>query len=690
MNNYLLEVGVEEFPSRFVAATKQQFADLFAKGLKEAELSAAQIRVESTPRRFAIWLRDIQPLSQTDEEIVKGPARRIAYDENGRPSKALQGFLRSKGIEERALFFEMRGKEEYVFARVTKTQTPIAESLAELVPQVIRGISNPRSMRWGGKNLRFLRPIRWMLSLLNDEVLPFDLEGLPVSNHTRGHRFLGASDILVEKQERYEALLEENSVIVDEKKRRDIIVRGLNRLAREKGGTPLMDEALLDEVVSIVEIPTVFIGNVPKRYMTLPKEVIITPMKDHQRYFPILNDRGELLPYFLSVRNGNEYGIENVQTGNEKVLTPRLEDARFFFDQDCALPLEEYNGRLNELTFHEALGSMAAKTVRLERLTGTIGQQLLVGEETIHHASRAAILSKADLVTHMVVEFTELEGTMGRIYATLSEENDIVAKAIEEQYMPRSAGSDRPQSTAGILLSIADKVDTIAGLSAIGIQVSGSQDPFGLRRAALGIIDILTENGLYLDLQKTFRDALVFYVEQQGLVFDYDEVMERIRVFFLNRLRTRLRERGVRYDLIDAVLATEGFDIVAFDAKCEALSKSLSRDGGEDMVTSFVRIGSMAEKASGTTVRPELLQESEREMAALLEKRADFQSVLDQRHYGDALEMLGEWMEVVNRYMDANMILVEDEAVRENRLSLLNAVYHCIHKLLVPQHIVRA
>lgn len=688
MNKYLLEIGVEEFPSRFIASTKKQIAEGMEKNLAACGLKAESVTVRSTPRRFAVEVTGIEPVDAEGEEIVRGPAVRIAFDAEGNPSKALEGFLRSKGVALEDTYRELKGKEEYVFARIQKEAVSVPEALKKAVPEVVRGVSNPRSMRWGGRSLQFLRPIRWFVSLYNDEVLPFDLERIPVSNVTRGHRFLGSQHIELGSIDEYAAKLEENYVIIDEKKRRDIIVRGLNRLAREKGGVPMLDEELLDEVVSIVEYPTVFLGRIPERYLSLPSEVIITPMKDHQRYFPVLDDQKKLLPFFLSVRNGDSQGIENVVAGNERVLTPRLEDAKFFYDQDRSRPLEAYCERLSDLTFHEQLGSMADKTARLESLVGRLGALLSVGEETVKFAKRAAFLSKADLVTQMVVEFTELQGTMGRIYAEESGENKIVARAIEDQYMPRSSGAELPESTAGTLLALADRIDTIAGLYAIDIRVTGSQDPFGLRRAAIGIIDILTSKGLYLDLAKVFREALVLYVEQRGLVFDYDEVQGRISEFFRGRLERKLRDDGLRYDIVDAVLATKGFDINALVEKTRAIAR-LCEEGKEDLITSFVRVQSMAEKSTTRALDPSLLEEGEVAMADSIVREKVVHDAIDKHHYDAALEELGQWMPIVNEYLDNTMILVEDEAVRANRLAMLDHVYGCVRQLLIPQRIVR-
>lgn len=685
MNRYLLEVGVEEFPSRFIESTKRQLLQNLLKNLEERGLMVASSRVESTPRRFAVWLEDLKQKDSASEETLRGPSVSVAYDAQGAPSKALQGFMRSKGVGPEAIFTE----GDYVFARVSKEVVSIESILKEAVPKAIRAISNPRSMRWGGKNLRFLRPIRWLLSLYNDEVLPFSLEEIPVGRMTRGHRFLGKQELEIPTIDAYEEMLRAAFVIVDEEERRAIIVRGLNKKAREHGGVPMEEEELLSEVVHIVEYPTVFIGKIPKKYLSLPQEVIITPMKDHQRYFPVLDDEGKLLPYFLSVRSGNKEGLENVIAGNEKVLVPRLEDARFFYDHDRAHPLEENLLRLDELIFHEQLGTMLDKTKRLESLVVSLSKDMECGPDTEENVKRAAYLSKADLVTEMVVEFTELQGVMGRIYAEASGEKALVAQAIEEQYQPIGSDGSLPKSTIGTILSLADKVDNIAGLFAIEVEISGSQDPFGLRRAANGMIDMIQGAALRIDLEEAFRDALVLYVEQQGLVFDYDVVMGRIYDFLFGRLRTKLSDAGVRYDVIDAVLLSGDRDLLSLMEKAMALQKWLEKPQGQALITDFVRVASLAKNDQGQAIDEASLTEGDRAFLAHLEGLQAISDQIKQGCYEEALTLFEGFMPAVNDYLDATMILVDEDALRGSRLAMLKKIDQVIGRILLAEKIVR-
>lgn len=689
MTTYLLELGVEEFPSRYMASTKQQLKQNVLDGLASAGLSFADARVEATPRRFALWLEEVKAKESEGEEVVRGPSKQSAFDAEGQPTKALLGFLRAKGLQLEDTFVEDNGKNEYVFARLKKEAVSVEKTLPTVIAEAVRKISNPRAMRWGGKNLRFLRPIRWMVSLLDDQVLPIDLEGIPVGNRTNGHRFLGEKNFVIHDVHSYEAQLEENYVIIDESKRRDRILRGLNRLAREKGGVPMQNEELLEEVVNIVEYPTVFLGDVPREYLTLPPEVIITPMMDHQRYFPVVDDDGHLLPYFLSVRNGNDQGLQNVIDGNRKVLIPRLEDAKFFYQQDQAHSLEDLVPKLDELVFHEKLGTMREKTARLESLGVSLAKLLGCGPSIQQNIARAAHLCKADLVTKMVVEFTELQGTMGRIYAAENGEVDAVSHAIEEHYLPRQSGGDLPKTTAGMVLSLADKLDTLAGLFAIDINVTGSQDPFGLRRAVIGMLDILQKNLLHIELKEALRDALLLYVEQKGLVFDYNDVIARISDFFRGRLRTKLQEQGIRYDVADAVLATEDDDYLRLMQKAAIAQKVIEKDTENELITGFVRIESMAEHAESTAVDANVLQDEDETMFASLSRADAVREALQKDHYEEAFALLADWMPILHDYLDRTMILVDDAALKEARLGMLAQVNALIEELLIPHRIVR-
>ncbi len=688
MNNYLLEIGVEEFPAKRIKSTQEQLVEGMKNLLQDHKYTCEEISINSTPRRFAMVVRNIEASKSQTLEKIKGPAKKIALDQDGNPGKALQGFMRSKGLDFEDIYFEDLNGVEYAFANIEHKLESVEDILATGVPEIIKNITNPRAMRWGGKKLRFLRPIRWIVSLLDDEVLDFDLEGIKVGRTTKGHRTLGKSEIVIDKIENYESILEDNYVIVDEEKRRKIIVKGINKLAKEKGGNYISDEGLLDEIVNINEYPTPFIGNFDESYLKLPKEVIVTPMKDHQRYFPIEDDNKILLPYFISVRNGDSKGIDNVARGNEKVLVARLEDAKFFYDLDIQKDLEEYIGELNHLGYHDGLGNMRQKSERLVKLVDSIGDQLDISSDAIDHAKRAAYLSKADLVTKLVVEFTELQGTMGRIYAQASGENKMVAQAIEEQYLPRFAGDRTPESTAGTLLSLADKIDSITGLHSLGIEVTGSQDPYGQRRAVIGILNILIDNKMNMDLKESFQDSLYNFADEFGQNFDYEETTKKLVDFTLARFRNKLIDEGHRYDIVDSVLGHESLDPFEMVTRIESVEKLLKGDQAEDIITRFIRIKNISKTAEGLGVDKEVLEEGDFVLYNKLSILEEMDSkVMD---YDERLKLLKDMSDDVDQYLDNTMINVEDEELKKARLSLIKNFSERIESIFDPTQIVRS
>ena len=687
MSNYLLEIGVEEIPSDYVKNTKNQLKEKFEKLITDNKLTCDEIVVESTPRRFAIFLENINADTEEKTISVKGPSVKIAYDEGGEPKKPLLGFLKGQGAEiSDVVIREFKG-EDYIYVEKKEKAKSVAEVLEENVYDLVKSISFPRSMRWRGKSIRWARPIRWFVSLLDDEILEFDAEDISVSNITKGHRSLGSNYIVVDRIENYEKLLRENYVILRYKDRKDLILRGLNRLSSEVGGEYMKDADLLDEVINIVEYPTVLIGDIDKKYLELPKEVITTPMKDHQRYFPVEDENKNLLPYFLLVRNGDDTHSENVVEGNKKVLVARLEDAKFFYDIDMKKPLADYVDDLSNLAFFEGLGDMKLKTKRLERLAENYRLALDIGDDMAHPIGRAAYLSKADLVTKMVVEFTELQGTMGRIYAEKSGEEERISTAIEEAYMPRSAGDKLPKTITGIVLSIADKMDTIVGLYAIEKYVTGSQDPFGLRRACLGIINIFLENSIDVDLRKLIGDALLIYTEENELSFDYDLAMEKTLDFFRDRLRNKLIDDGHKYDTVNAVLKDGELNILKLTKKVEALDKFLEEN--EDQISYFTRIVNLSDSNIGEEVNKDLLEgDLEKDFFAEVNALGEYKES-SETDYLKELENIKMTSEVGNNYLDNTMINVEDEDLKANRIAMLNILARRIKEIFDVKELAR-
>ncbi|WP_299035412.1 glycine--tRNA ligase subunit beta [uncultured Anaerococcus sp.] len=687
MHNYLLEIGVEEIPSDYVKNTKTQLREKFEKLLTENKLSYEEIEIESTPRRFMILLKNVAEAAKAEVISVRGPSVKIAYDEENNPSRALLGFLKGQKAELSDVLIKEQKGEDYIFVEKKEESKSLEDVLKEEVYDLVKSISFPRSMRWGGRSIRWARPIRWFVSLLDDKILDFDAEGIEVGNITKGHRSLGSDKVVIDKISDYEEKLKENYVILRAKDRRDIIVKGLNSLASQVGGEYMKDEGLLDEVVNIVEYPTVLVGEIDPAYLELPREVITTPMKDHQRYFPILDDKKKLLPYFLLVRNGDDCESQNVIEGNKKVLVARLEDAKFFYDIDAASKLESYVKDLDNLVFFEGLGNMGQKTERLMELSIRYQKELNLGEDIAEDAKRAAYLAKADLVTKMVVEFTELQGTMGAIYALNSGENQRVATAIKEQYLPKNQNSETPKSVVGILLAIADKMDSIVGLYAIENYVTGSRDPFGLRRAALGIINIILENCIDVDIKKLISEALLVYTETNALAFDYEKTMDETLSFIKDRLKNKLLDDGYRYDIVNSVIDTDFTNILRMSEKVKALSEFIEEN--DDSLSYLIRINNLAKDSEVTEIREDLLEtDLEKNFYEEISSLEDL-GLASSADYKKELENIQATNLIGNDYLDNTMINVDNEEVKNNRLAMLNSLKERMAKIFDISEIVR-
>ena len=676
-NIYLIEVGVEELPSSYIRNALNAFKDLVETALNEANLGFDHIDAYATPRRLSLMIHGIDDTQGDIEDWVKGPAKKIAYKEDGSVNKPLEGFMRSQNVTEADLEVRELKGNEYIYAHIHKAGEPAEVILAEIIPNAIHHIPFPKNMRWGGKNLRFARPIRWILSMMNDRVVPFDLEGITLSNVTRGHRFLGSSHIEIKDVREYEEALEKNFVILDQDKRKESILYQINHMAKSNGGEIRRDDDLLEELTFIVEYPTAVLGNVQEKFLSLPDVVITTPMREHLRYTPVYSPEGDLLPYFITIRNGNEEYADIVAEGNEKVLEARLEDARFFFDNDREKPLEDYVSQLGGIVFQEKLGTMADKTQRISDLVGRIGEILAVGDKTVESAKRACYLSKADLMTNMVQEFTELEGIIGSIYAKLDGEESVVSDAIREQYMPVASGADLPESTTGTIVSLADKFDTICGLFAIGEVPTGSQDPFALRRKAIGILRMINEKHWELSLSDCIDASLFSFVDSMGLVFDKEEVRKQILKFFRGRIDTMLDADGIRYDIIQALNDIDGEDSLRVFEKAQAMQNFFVDGDRKSFLEAVTRVENIASKnePKDKTIDEAILTEEER---ALYDKVLAVEAELDEayRKRDDAryLALLDSLTDAIHLYFDRVMIMAEDEGLRNNRLALIQRI----------------
>ena len=673
MNNYLLfEVGVEELPSRFVSSTLDQIKNNLTKMFNENRIQFDDIKTYGTPRRLTFIVENISERQSNLEEEVKGPSKKIALDADGNFTKPALGFMKSKGLKEEDVVFKIVGKDEYIFGTIRQEGKETSEVLKTILPEAVKNVTFPKAMRWGGRNMRFARPIRWMVTLLNDKVFEIDLEGIKSSNVTKGHRFLGQSEFEVNSLEDYLTKLEENFVILDQDKRKELIRNQCIEVANSLGGEVEFDEDLLEEVTHLVEYPTAFYGEFNEDYVKLPKEVVTTPMQQHQRYFPVVKD-GKLLPNFIAVRNGNDYRIDKVKAGNEKVLVARLEDALFFYKEDTKNSLESYTEKLKSVVFQAKLGTVYDKTLRIENLSSNI-IDLLNLQQDKEAAKRAAKLCKSDLVTNMVFEFTELQGIMGREYAKVSGENEAVCEAIFEHYLPRFAGDILPKTNAGIALAIADKLDSIAGFFAIGIRPTGSQDPYALRRQALGVLNILMDSKIDIDLKELVKLSLDNY---SNLEFNKEEVINSIMEFFKERIKNLFRDLGIRYDVIEAVLSSEINDISDMYLRANELNNWLNKDELVEMLTAFNRVSTLAQKAISNDVKEELLKE-EAEINLYKEfnnTKVKVEELLKDKKYSEALDSFASLRPSIDSMFDSVMVMDKDEAIKNNRLGLLKQIY---------------
>ena len=660
----LFEIGTEEIPAHVMPHLLEDLAQLAETMLKEHRLSYEKVRTLGTPRRAALIVTGLAERQEDINTETRGPSVAIAFDADGNPTKAGAGFARGQGVDPSALI----QRDGYVYASVHESGAATAELLTSLLPDLVRAIPLPNSMRWGDLDFRFIRPIRWFVALYGTEIVPFTLAGVTSGNHSRGHRTLAPADFVITSAADYEAACEKAYIIVDPERRRAMICEQITETAKACGGTAEITPDLLEEVLYLVEYPTALSGSFEEKYLALPAEAVITPMRDHQRYFPVKAADGSLLPAFITVRNGGKAHLDVVAHGNERVLRARLADAQFFFDEDRKKSLAEHREKLKTVVFQRGLGSMYEKTERLMALTTAIVEEMAAGDAddaALADARRAAELSKADLVTGMVTEFTELQGIMGREYALLDGESPAVARAIDEQYMPRFAGDELPQTPLGVALSVADKIDNIVGTFSQGRIPTGSQDPFGLRRQALGLVLMLIEQESTMLLSDLVDEACDLY--------DLEEFRDKMQVYVADFIRLRLKnvlsERGVRYDVQEAVLGD--VDLVAdVPVRAAYVERLLASEGGEALVQSFVRVGNIARSVTGGTVDPARFKAEEE--GALL---SAYQAAADARAEGEdtlpAEQALGR---AIDTFFDAVMVMDKDARVKENRLSLLKMI----------------
>ncbi len=679
----LYEIGTEEIPANYMPSTLKQVRSISEAMLKNYRIAFEEVKAYGTPRRIVLLVKGIAEQQENLEELVKGPSKRAAYDENGNPSKALLGFLKGQKAELNDIFIQELSGVEYVYYKKQEKGQPVKEVLKTILPDILTSISFPKSMKWGNKSFRFARPVRWLVPILGDELIEIDKDGIQCSRYTKGHRVLSKGSIEINNTEEYFDKLRAGFVIADQEERRAIIRKQCEELAREKGGEVLMDEELLEEVVYLVEYPTALAGGFDAEYLKLPKEAVITPMKEHQRYFPVVDSNKNLMNYFITVRNGDSRFLETVQEGNEKVLKARLADADFFYSEDRKESFDNCAEKLKNVVFQETLGTIYDKTQRISAIAEYLAAILGLSAGAKKNLLRAAHLCKADLVTNMVKEFDELQGIMGREYALLQGEDKEVADAIFEHYLPRFAGDCTPETLNGSILSISDKMDTICGCFAIGIQPTGSQDPYALRRQAIGVTSIILDSNIHLGLAHLIDNSLNPFEAKGILKGDEKSVKRDILEFFRQRFKNVMIDKGFEYDIIDAVINAEFDDIYDSYLKIQELSKCKGKDEFMNILGSFNRVSNLASKAKSMEINAGLFTEKAELvlLRAFNEVNAEFEGYVNNREYGKALKLMITLKKPIDDFFDNIMVMVEDEEIRNNRLGLLKSIGDMMNRI---------
>ena len=665
----LFEIGAEEIPAGFMPNILGQLKQLAETKLNDAHLPFESIATYGTPRRLALIVKGLADASAEISERHKGPSASIAYDADGNATKAAIGFARGKGLDVADLVVE----DGYIYAETKTAGVPAKDIVTDMLPQLITGLNFPKSMHWGDLDAKFVRPVRWLVALLDEEVIPVEFATVQSGNVTRGHRFLGADEITIKNAASYVETLKENFVMVDQDARRELISKQLHDIAASKNASIVWDDDLLEEINYLVEWPTALCGGFEESYLALPDAAIITPMKDHQRYFPLVDQDGKLLPMFLTVRNGSDHSIEVVQAGNERVLRARLDDAKFFFNEDRKKPLIDRQDGLTKIVFQEGLGNLADKTERLLKLGRLFGEECGLHEDAAVVLERATELAKTDLTTGMVTEFTELQGVMGKEYALLDGESPEVAEAIFEQYLPRFAGDVLPQTEAGKVLSIIDKVDNIVATFSRGLIPTGSQDPYALRRQTIGILNILLGSEWNISLRPIFKASM------ELLNVDADkqeELLNQVEEFFTLRLKNIFLDREIPHHVIDLLLSNNELSVADAEGLVNALLENRI-DENVELVQAYTRMYNLVKDVEYTGVNIDLLKEDAEKALFEAASKASEASLAawEASDYAAVVAVPATLVPTINQFFEDVMVMDKDEAIKANRLQLVRLAY---------------
>lgn len=666
------EIGTEEIPAFDLAGAEKQLSTMVPSLLDDAAIPHGAVKIFSSPRRLIVIAEEIPEATEEKNEVFKGPSAKIAFDAEGNPTKAAQGFARGKGVDPSSLVVE----DGYVYARTHTPSVNVASLLSSVLNKIIHGLSWPRSQRWGVQSEYFTRPVRWIVALFGNEVIDFTFAGLVAGRTTYGHRFLAPGPFEVADADSLVDVVRSASVIPSEAEREQVIREGVAKAEAETGFTAVLHPKTLVEVINLAEYPTVLVGTFDEEFLKVPEEIIVDAMLVHQRYFPLYDKDGKLTNRFIVVSNGDPACAETIVDGNERVVRARLYDAKFFYDEDLKQPLESYVDHLGEVVFQEKLGTMLDKTNRIQRLADHLAEDAGLAGQDLNDVERAARLCKADLVTSAVVEFTSVQGVMGSYYAAASGETAQVAQAIEQHYRPRFAGDEAPDTVVGKIVAIADKLDTVCGLFAVGQGPTGSSDPFALRRSAIGIVAMLSgKDAVEVSLVAAIDAALASYA-QQGIEFDTDVVRRDVIEFFITRTKVMMRDAGNSIDAIDAVLSAGIQEPVELINRVSALEAARSEQPEvfEDLATAYARANNLCDSKLGTEVNEGLLSEVEQALVrAVGQAESNVASALENNNYAAALSELAALRKPIDLFFENTMVMDEDQALRENRLRLLNS-----------------
>lgn len=666
------EIGTEEIPAFDLAGAVKQLSTMVPSLLDDAAIPHGAVKIFSSPRRLIVIAEEIPEATEEKNEVFKGPSAKIAFDAECNPTKAAQGFARGKGVDPSSLVVE----DGYVYARTHTPSVNVASLLSSVLNKIIHGLSWPRSQRWGVQSEYFTRPVRWIVALFGNEVIDFTFAGLVAGRTTYGHRFLAPGPFEVADADSLVDVVRSASVIPSEAEREQVIREGVAKAEAETGFTAVLHPKTLVEVINLAEYPTVLVGTFDEEFLKVPEEIIVDAMLVHQRYFPLYDKDGKLTNRFIVVSNGDPACAETIVDGNERVVRARLYDAKFFYDEDLKQPLESYVDHLGEVVFQEKLGTMLDKTNRIQRLADHLAEDAGLAGQDLSDVERAARLCKADLVTSAVVEFTSVQGVMGSYYAAASGETAQVAQAIEQHYRPRFAGDEAPDTVVGKIVAIADKLDTVCGLFAVGQGPTGSSDPFALRRSAIGIVAMLSgKDAVEVSLVAAIDAALASYA-QQGIEFDTDAVRRDVIEFFITRTKVMMRDAGNSIDAIDAVLSAGIQEPVELINRVSALEAARSEQPEvfEDLATAYARANNLCDSKLGTEVNEGLLSEVEQALVrAVCQAESNVASALENNNYAAALSELAALRKPIDLFFENTMVMDEDQTLRENRLRLLNS-----------------